>query len=212
MRIVSPTGKKIYFDSKKVIFKEPPPTSVVIGEHTYGVVQIGNLYWTAENLYEPLPSFGSLNNGADYDSVWANFPTLNDNSQGYGILYYNGGIILNRNDCRTYLLSLVPRGWRIPTVDDCNDLIASVSSWKDLVTVEAGGNNSTGFGMGRTGTSARNWNYVNEQGMPSGQGGFIIDNEQYNYFINVHQNSSYNLTLFHNTLLFRCPIRLCKDI
>ena len=211
MRIVSPTGKRILFGGSRLTYTEPPPTTVVIGQHTYNIVKIGDLYWTAENLYEPLPSFGSLRNGSGYDSVWANFPTLNDNSQGYGILYYIGGIVSNVNNCRTYLNSIIPEGWRVPTEADCNNLKNSVSSWQDVVDTNYGGTNTTGFGMGRPGSSARNWNYVNEQGMPSGQGGFIIDSTNKNYFIVVHSSSSYNLTLFSNNALYRCPIRLCKN-
>ena len=211
MRIISPTGKNVSFNSRKINYKLIP-TSVIINGHTYGVTQIGNLLWITENLYEPLPSFGSLNNGKNYDSVWANFPTLNDNSQGYGILYYVSGIVQNTNGCRDYLLSLLPSGWRVPTLSDVNDLINN-ASWEDLMNVNEGGVDTFGFNGKCAGASARDWNYVNSQGYPGGECNLIIDDTTYTCLTVYHpSNPSRRMAPFFINWPYRIPIRLCCNI
>ena len=87
----------------KTIFahKEKGNVVVIDGKEYTTVNMPDGKTWLAENLAMPLPSFGSLNDGADYDSVWANFPTENDNSEGYGILYWLEGMLEDSDGCRT---------------------------------------------------------------------------------------------------------------
>lgn len=196
----------------KTIFAHREHNKVRIGDTEYRTVLMPDgKIWMAENLALPLPSFGSQNDGANYDSVWANFPTDNDNSQGYGILYWLDGMLNNADGCRTYLYSFLPAGWRIPTRADIQALTASVNSWEDLANVNEGGNDKYGFDAKCAGVSARDWNYVNAQGYPDGESSIMINNSKYNSLTIYHPSDpSRRLKLFKMRTPYRIPIRLVR--
>lgn len=196
----------------KTIFAHKGRVTVLIGGLEYRIVEMPDgKVWMAENLALPLPSFGSKNNGKYYDSVWANFPTYNDNSQGYGILYWLQGILKNTDGCRTYLEGFLPSGWRIPTLADIQALTASVDGWEDLANAGEGGNDKYGFNAKCAGVSARDWNYVNSQGYPDGESNIMIDDSNYNTLTIYHPNDpTRRLAPFWLNVAYRIPIRLVR--
>lgn len=124
--------------------------TVTIGGREYPVVQIGNQLWLAENLDYKWP--GLAIGGLAYSfSPHANY--YNNDSATYGVdglrygLLYNRAAILylesNKND-------LLPSGWRVPSRNDLNALINSVSGDASKLKSTSGwvsgnGDNSTGF-------------------------------------------------------------------
>ena len=193
---------------------EPPPETnqVVIGNHVYTWVVIGNRRWLTENLYEPLSDFAGNDNATDRDTCWADF-TNRDNRTGWGILYYTGGIVSNTNNCRTQLNAILSgTGFRVPTYNDFEDLLAVSSDWRDYMVADAGGNDSLGFHGKNAGNSARDWNYAIQQSASDGSLQVVCDNTSYNTFVFSHQSSSYRMVHFYNNTVYRDPIRLCADL
>lgn len=196
----------------KTIFAHRERNTVRIGDTEYRTVLMPDgKTWMAENLALPLPSFGSLYDGANYDSVWANFSTYNDNRQGYGILYWLEGMLDDADGCRTYLYNFLPTGWRIPTLADIQALTASVNSWEDLADSNEGGNDKYGFDAKCAGVSARDWNYVASQGYPGGESNIMIDDSDYNALTIYHPSSpDRRLAPFKMNWPYRIPIRLVR--
>ena len=109
MKLVSPTGKKISFDNKKLVFDAPPPpgpSPIIIDGVEYDVVQIGNQYWTTKDLNLNLNTDNEIHaNGVGYYG----FSTLNTAINEY----------LQNNGLST---------WRVPTLSDMRTLINFVKS------------------------------------------------------------------------------------
>jgi uncharacterized protein (TIGR02145 family) len=208
MKIISPTGKKIKFGNKKVITKN----LIKIGAHYYEWVKIGNRRWLTENLYEPLNDFAGTGNARNHDTCWADF-ALRDNTKKWGILYYTGGIVSNINNCRTQLDAILAgTGFRVPTLNDWNDLLTVTTDMHDLMAVECGGNDRFGFHGLNAGNSARDWNYAIQQEQLTGSLQVVCDNNEYNTFVISHSSSQYWMIPFYNNLVYRDPIRLCADV
>lgn len=124
--------------------------TVNIGGREYPIVQIGNQVWLAENLDYKWP--GLAIGGVAYDfSPHANY--YNNDSSTYGVdglrygLLYNRAAILYLESNKTELL---PSGWRVPSRDDLNVLVDSVSGDASKLKSTSGwvsgnGDNSTGF-------------------------------------------------------------------
>ena len=196
---------------KSIFAHKERPVVSIDGKEYRTVLMPDGKTWLAENLAMPLTSFGSLNDGADYDSVWANFPTENDNSEGYGILYWLEGMLEDSDGCRTYLEGKLPAGWRIPTLADIQGLIASVDGWQDLQAADEGGNDRYGFGAKCAGVSARDWNYVESQGYPGGESNIMIDDGDYNALTIYHPSDpDRRLAPFLMNSPYRIPIRLVR--
>lgn len=115
--------------------KDKDPTSVKIGDKDYGIVAIGNQYWTTENY----SSTGGVHSNPDVPVA------------GYGKLY---------TLAEAKAISL-PSGWRLPTKEDFKKLAesqgaqfdgnysASFDAIKKLMSQsgweEGSGNNASGF-------------------------------------------------------------------
>ena len=195
-------------NGKKINMNLPP---VLIGEHYYGVVKIGNRYWTTENLYEPIGSFAGTGNATNCTSCWADF-TNRDNSKGLGILYHTAEIINNPSSAaRTQLNTMLAgTGFRLPTYNDFEDLLIASSDWHDYMVIDADGNDSLGFHGKNSGTSAYNWDYVIIQSRTYSLQ-VLCDNTTYNTFVFTHSNSQYWMVHFSNNAAYRFAIRLCAD-
>ena len=95
-----------------VTVSKKTPNSVLIGKTWYPYVKIGNLYWTTENLREPI---GTKN--TDY---WV----YDENTvieRGY--IYKHETVIKGQSGVESdALLALLHDGWRIPTRSDADNL------------------------------------------------------------------------------------------
>lgn len=95
--------------------------SVLIGKTWYPYVKIGNLYWTTENLREPI---GTKN--TDY---WV----YDENTvieRGY--IYKHETVIKGQSGVESdALLALLHDGWRIPTRSDANNLTGQSGTYWD---------------------------------------------------------------------------------
>lgn len=100
--------------------------TIKIGEHEYPYVQIGNLLWTAKNLYEPIGT-----RDVNYKPI-----TIYGNE----VLPDDRGFIYTSSTMTSILNSLVlPEGWRIPTNNDYETLksvggnaLRTLSGWKSI--------------------------------------------------------------------------------
>lgn len=187
---------------------EATSMSVHIGAHDYPVVQIGNLLWTAENLYEPL---SSEKTGSNYNYCWAHNEPNNPN--GYGMLYSINAIHNNTTQLN-YLKSLLPTGWRIPTYSDYSNLKSNCSTFKDLMSKSSmyNGNDKYGFcglDTGQAYTSSggsSSFEYSTFQVMVSPD-----NNPGYDTLVISHSSSSYYLRFHSNGTSRMIALRLCKD-
>lgn len=133
---VDTTGKNISDVGDLIRSIEVEPSNIVhIGEHDYPYVKIGNLLWTTQNLYE---NFGSKRTSSK--------PLYNTPLEKCGYLYKRDSIVAYHESKMTSALSnLLPEGWRLPFVQDFNDLKTSVPNVIDLISVDDGGTNASGF-------------------------------------------------------------------
>lgn len=111
MRIVSPTGKRLSFNDKRLVFDVSPgpgptPTSIIIDGVEYGIVKIGNQYWTTKDLNL------NLNTSNEY------------HENGVGYYQYN---TLN-TAINEYLQNNGLSSWRVPTYSDMRTLVNFVKS------------------------------------------------------------------------------------
>lgn len=124
--------------------------TVTIGGRKYPVVQIGNQLWLAENLDYRWPNLAI--GGLAYSfSPHANY--YNNDSATYGVDGLRYGLLYNRAAIQ-YLESnkndLLPAGWRVPSLNNLNALVNSVSGDASKLKSTSGwvsgnGDNSTGF-------------------------------------------------------------------
>lgn len=104
-----------------VTVSKPVQNSVLIGKTWYPYVQIGNMYWTTENLREPI---GTKN--TDY---WV----YDDNTvveRGY--IYKHDAVIKGVAGVESdALLALLHDGWHIPTLEEGSALVQRKANWDD---------------------------------------------------------------------------------
>ena len=104
-----------------VTVSKKTPNSVLIGKTWYPYVKIGNLYWTTENLREPI---GTKN--TDY---WV----YDENTvieRGY--IYKHETVIKGQSGVESdALLALLHDGWRIPTRSDADNLTGQPGTYWD---------------------------------------------------------------------------------
>ena len=102
-----------------VTVSKPVPNSVLIGKTWYPYVQIGDLYWTTENLREPI---GTKN--TDY---WV----YDENTvveRGY--IYKHETVIKGQSEVESdALLALLHDGWHIPTLSDASNLLGQAGTY-----------------------------------------------------------------------------------
>lgn len=188
---------------------EAASMSVHIGAHDYRVVQIGNLLWTAENLYEPLSK--EKNSNGRYMYCWAHNEAGNPN--GYGMLYAIN--VLSPSSVYSdvdYINSLIPSGWRIPTVSDFTNLKNNCSSYLDLMSTSSmyNGNDKYGFCGLDTGQSVTNQGGSGVMEYTTFQL-LTAYGSSSNTFVVSHSNSRYYLAFHQNSTDRMLAIRLCKD-
>ena len=210
------------YEDVDIVVPEPVIDSVTINGKTYPVVKIGNLYWMAENLDMPLPntSIGSdafnpsQNWYVDYPSyVYYSYYKAGSVSyysraggtappvEGHGLLY-NWNAVKYINDNASTLL---PSGWRIPTLQDLNDLhttaggytdsglhLKSTSGWN---TGSVAGNGDDSFGFNGLPTGYRNTQKTSGSVVP-----FQNINESAGFWsISESASNAYLLTLYYNS-------------
>jgi len=116
-------AKEAWLNGSKVWEKEAPyPKFIEIGGYEYGVVKIGNLLWTNENL--------KLNISG---SKWYNNDQTTYESKKYGKLYSWYSLCSDSEVMLPALSSKLPDGWRLPTYNDLENLVDSVGG-KDVVS------------------------------------------------------------------------------
>lgn len=133
--------------------------SVYIGGHTYPAVKIGKKLWLAENLDYKFDGC-NINTGNEMSpSAWY----YNTNEDDYGIDgKYKCGLMYNMRAVTALKELGLPTGWRIPTVEDVNDLNFRIRDADDVKSADFSVN--ADFPSG--------WNGINTTGMsiiPSGQ-------------------------------------------
>lgn len=98
---------------------------VRIGGNDYPIVKIGNLWWMAENLHEPLGTFG---NDRKSDSAWSSGNETYAREHNLGMIYRTTAFwIKGGNEQFTSgFLSILPEGWRIPYKEDFDTLESAV--------------------------------------------------------------------------------------
>lgn len=106
-------AKEMWLNGVKVWGSTPAPSNIIhIGEHDYLFVKIGNLLWMTQNLREPI---GALN--TDYRVY-----TGKEEEYGY---YYKGTTLFDGTVVKPALEGIIPTGWRVPTQEDFENLIAA---------------------------------------------------------------------------------------
>ena len=137
MRIVSPTGKKIYYNSKRIKSitepeppeppVPPPPEGITIDGRTYTTVKIGNQMWTCEDLNL------NLNTSLEY----------HNNNVGY---YEKSTLNVKINE---YLQTNGLSNWRVPTHQDMTELLTFIKTDNNLTN-----NSQTCYYLYKVGSSS----------------------------------------------------------
>ena len=159
--------------------------SVLIGKTWYPYVQIGNLYWTTENLREPI---GTKN--TDY-RIYDESTVV---QRGY---LYSKHAILKSNDMEaTHTLleesdamqALLHDGWHVPTENELNSLCSLKGGYDGGCHFFA----TDAFDVGGVVYSREPLDTYGYKGYPSG---YYIDNQYYsmqNYLFTMAKNAAYN--------------------
>lgn len=170
-------------EPKLVRFTAHP--TIEIGGRKYSISRYGNQWWMTENL--------AINIGTNYTPL----------NGEYGLLYeYNSTIPM--------LSSYIPVGWRVPSKSDFDTLISILGTTPaDWFLPEFDGNNSTGFGLAKTGyiSSIGEYKKANETAYIWSTTPYIT-NENYNFYAKentVGANDS------GKTTVTKLSIRLVKD-
>lgn len=111
-------------------------SNIEIGGISYGVVKIGSLLWTSENLRNETEG-----------SILPQNPTL-ENGRLYKPYYFNK------------IDELLHDGWRIPNKDDLLTLKEFSTNSNDFISVSLGGNDLFGFNLSLPGYKNTSNNYV----------------------------------------------------
>lgn len=172
MKIISPTGRKLLFNNKKVEYVSGVPSKITIQGHTYNVVKVGNQYWINENLNADITqnTYHYQNYGAYY--------TVQEINEGIPQL----------------LQSLGLTGWHVPTITETNEMIDYIVQQEGLSsrnevgkyllrTDQAGSIGDTyGLGFLLTGSydGRSSWERVTEAGNYSDMGEQSDDNTYMN--------------------------------
>lgn len=180
---------------------------VKIGSHYYEYVQIGNLYFLNENIYEDCPN-----------SVWYNNDEETAMANKYGKLYK----LSEENPVDPFLyirdlLNSLPSGWRLPTQSDGYYLnyIYTPQTFGDSSSNHylLGYLNETKFDGVLCGYRNKNGQFVQAgQSLPPWTSTYAFDgtgNLIYNIIFKPGQNIDYNT---YSRNYSACPIRFCKDV
>ena len=171
----------------------------------YPVVQIGNLYWLAENLDfsdSTIPIVTTYYNNEYYPRCRY---YMNDPAEyGYNGKKYN---LLYTGFCDEHIGQIIPDGWRVPTKSDFDNLVSSVSSPLELVREDFGGTNESGFSAPFSGFYNSNTYNADIFTCYAKEG----QNDGNRYYLRV-SSSQKKVELSSNTSrrFFR-SIRICKD-
>ena len=159
--------------------------SVLIGKTWYPYVQIGNLYWTTENLREPI---GTKN--IDY----RNYDESTVVQRGY--LYRKHAILKSNDQEATHTLleesdamqALLHDGWHVPTENELNSLCSLKGGYDGGCYFFA----TDAFDVGGVVYSREPLDTYGYKGYPSG---YYSDNKYYsmsNYLFTMSKNAAYN--------------------
>lgn len=171
---------------------------IVIGGNSYATKKINNLVWTTENLNEDVGTNAYYNDDESYSQ--------------YGRLY-------NKDD-DTYaaIEALLSDGWRIPTLDDFNDLLGSTYSVLDYCTknewkTRSGSvletTNKTGFSLRPAGTKYYAfWGNGFLAALCTKTKDTSSSTKPY-YTLMTADGSALNKYAYEGEVL--CSVRLCKD-
>jgi uncharacterized protein (TIGR02145 family) len=168
----SSSSSKKQIESSSTIVKEEtvnynPDTGLLTDERngeTYKTAKIGNQIWMAENLNFDIsdypniiedPDFYGRNPGYEKESICPKKSTEAD-CEKYGRLYTQKGFLLSLNDIRVFkkfptvpdsiqpYQGVCPKGWHIPNFKEWQTLFDN-AYLNELISVEDGGNNKSGF-------------------------------------------------------------------
>lgn len=159
--------------------------SVLIGKTWYPYVQIGNLYWTTENLREPI---GTKN--IDY-RIYDESTVV---QRGY--LYRKHAILKSNDQEATHTLleesdamqALLHDGWHVPTENELNSLCSLKGGYDGGCHFFA----TDAFDVGGVVYSREPLDTYGYKGYPSG---YYSDNKYYsmsNYLFTMSKNAAYN--------------------
>lgn len=159
--------------------------SVLIGKTWYPYVQIGNLYWTTENLREPI---GTKN--IDY-RIYDESTVV---QRGY--LYRKHAILKSNDQEATHTLleesdamqALLHDGWHVPTENELNSLCSLKEGYDGGCHFFA----TDAFDVGGVVYSREPLDTYGYKGYPSG---YYSDNKYYsmsNYLFTMSKNAAYN--------------------
>ncbi len=200
-----------------------PIQSVEIGGKTYNVVQIDNLYWFVENLDYAWQGLTILTSGTSASSSpQATYYNNDENTYGWNGLKY--GLQYNWhavNYLETNKASLLPEGWRIPTISD----------WQNLATY-VGGISVAGTKLKATNVeTSPNWGGTDEYGlalMPSGgssisffdinEGAYLWSSTESEYYttdafsVSVFSDESEMYITEDDGKYYQYSLRLVKDV
>lgn len=159
--------------------------SVLIGKTWYPYVQIGNLYWTTENLREPI---GTKN--IDY-RIYDESTVV---QRGY--LYRKHAILKSNDKEATHTLleesdamqALLHDGWHVPTENELNSLCSLKDGYDGGCHFFA----TDAFDVGGVVYVRKPLDTYGYKGYPSG---YYVDNKYYsmsNYLFTMSKNAAYN--------------------
>lgn len=164
-----------------------PETGILTDERdgeVYKTAKIGDQIWMAENLNFDIKDYKNTiitdldelmgeNNGYKNETRCPKSSTEDDCNQ-YGRLYTQIGFLLSLNDKRVYKAypsvdeslrpyqGVCPTGWHIPSLDEWQTLFDN-AYLNELISVEDGGDNKSGFNVKLIGFAHKESNVVYEK-------------------------------------------------
>ena len=214
MRIISPTGRRLYFNNKNIVSDAPPPpppppppipTSITIAGQDYAVVRIGNQLWTARNL--DLNTSTKAVRNANYNCRYYYMEDLNVKINQY----------LQENGLTT---------WRVPFSTDYRTLVDFVKSDNGLrsdaqvctVLYKSGSyyvssNDKYGFSLVPAGACrATSTSYVNTGTYGNANMGYILSTDTSNSYRAYFGNGGSSAFGMGRENDFRVTVRLVMDV
>lgn len=184
-------GRGVYNDGNK--------NTVEFGGIEYGVVKIGNLLWTTENLKNYTTGALYYNNSDDYKDL--------------GYLYKTISIVSGTNTQSPFIESIVHDGWRVPRRQDFETLLNyTLSELKDnLNSWPTNGTNETGFNGYKSGSRGHGgaWDFNSSVFISQS----LVQNSTAYYFVitNTSRNIQTNLSALTDEGQRLRSVRLCCD-
>jgi uncharacterized protein (TIGR02145 family) len=193
---------------------EVPISSVEIGGRSYPVVRIGNQLWMTENL--DWKANGITIGASSSSTTDPNAMYYNQREDLYGINGNKYGLLYN-TPAVSAISNLIPSGWRIPSIQDINNLttylgtdyiikLRTTTGWSNT-----NGNNESGFSMNPSGGYYQEWNGLAFVNITTAFYMWLSD-------FDSSTNHEYQFVCGDNTLTRTnppdrgCSIRLVKDV